>query len=82
MARFVDEQRFYPEGRPERALLDRGSAGDGDPTYAAHVRSAAFKGKTRGQQQHQMVYIAQGRMAPSSMPLPCRRACARTTRIS
>ena len=46
---------------PDAEVAIRDLAGDGDH-YAAHVVSAAFKGKTRVQ-QHQMVYEAlQGRM--------------------
>jgi stress-induced morphogen len=46
---------------PDAEVEIRDLAGDGDH-YAAHVVSAAFKGKTRVQ-QHQMVYEAlQGRM--------------------
>ena len=44
----------FPDAQVE--ILDL--AGDGDH-YAAHVVSAAFKGKTRVQ-QHQMVYEALG----------------------
>ena len=46
---------------PDAEVEIRDLAGDGDH-YAAHVVSAAFRGKTRVQ-QHQMVYEAlQGRM--------------------
>ena len=46
---------------PDAEVTIRDLAGDGDH-YAAHVESAAFKGKTRVQ-QHQMVYQAlKGRM--------------------
>jgi stress-induced morphogen len=46
---------------PDAEVEIRDLAGDGDH-YAAHVVSAAFKGKSRVQ-QHQMVYEAlQGRM--------------------
>jgi stress-induced morphogen len=43
---------------PDAEVSIRDLAGDGDH-YAAHVVSAAFKGKTRVQ-QHQMVYEALG----------------------
>lgn len=46
---------------PDAVVTIQDLAGDGDH-YAAHVTSAAFKGKTRVQ-QHQMVYRSlQGRM--------------------
>src|SRR3546814_111068 len=46
---------------PDATVAIEDLAGDGDH-YAAHVASAAFKGKTRVQ-QHQIVYRAlQGRM--------------------
>lgn len=46
---------------PDAIVEIRDLAGDGDH-YAAHVTSAAFKGKNRVQ-QHQLVYAAlQGRM--------------------
>ncbi|MFN4088761.1 MAG: BolA family protein [Alphaproteobacteria bacterium] len=46
---------------PDATVAIEDLAGDGDH-YAAHVVSAAFKGKTRVQ-QHQLVYHAlQGRM--------------------
>ncbi|MBM3486140.1 MAG: BolA family transcriptional regulator [Alphaproteobacteria bacterium] len=46
---------------PDAVVRIQDLAGDGDH-YAAHVTSAAFRGKTRVQ-QHQMVYAAlQGRM--------------------
>ena len=49
------------EALPDAQVLIEDLRGDGDH-YAAHVVSAAFKGKTRVQ-QHQMVYQAlQGRM--------------------
>jgi stress-induced morphogen len=43
---------------PDAEIAIKDLAGDGDH-YAAHVVSAAFKGKTRVQ-QHQMVYEALG----------------------
>lgn len=46
---------------PDATVEIRDLAGDGDH-YAAHITSAAFKGKSRVQ-QHQLVYAAlQGRM--------------------
>lgn len=46
---------------PDATVEIRDLAGDGDH-YAAHITSAAFKGKNRVQ-QHQLVYAAlQGRM--------------------
>lgn len=46
---------------PDAVVEIRDLAGDGDH-YAAHIVSAAFKGKSRVQ-QHQLVYNAlQGRM--------------------
>ena len=60
-------ERLIKESLPDAEVRIQDLAGDGDH-YAAHVKSAAFKGKTRVQ-QHQMVYQAlQGRMqtgAPS-----------------
>ena len=54
-------ERLIKEGIPDARVEIRDLAGDGDH-YAATVTSAAFKGKSRGQ-QHQMVYSAlQGRM--------------------
>ena len=41
---------------PDATITIQDTAGDGDH-YAAHVVSAAFKGKSR-LQQHQMVYAA------------------------
>jgi stress-induced morphogen len=49
------------EALPDAQVTIQDLAGDGDH-YAAHVVSAAFKGKSRVQ-QHQLVYEAlQGRM--------------------
>ncbi len=54
-------ERLIKEGLPDAQVTIEDLRGDGDH-YAAHVVSAAFKGKTRVQ-QHQMVYQAlQGRM--------------------
>ncbi|MEI8395890.1 MAG: BolA family transcriptional regulator [Rhodospirillaceae bacterium] len=48
-------------GLPDAVVRIEDLRGDGDH-YAAHVESAAFKGRTRVQ-QHQMVYkTLQGRM--------------------
>ena len=53
--------RLIREGLPDAQVTIEDLRGDGDH-YAAHVVSAAFKGKTRVQ-QHQMVYQAlRGRM--------------------
>jgi stress-induced morphogen len=54
-------ERLIKDGLPDAHVTIEDLRGDGDH-YAAHVISAAFKGKTRVQ-QHQMVYRAlQGRM--------------------
>ena len=54
-------ERLIKEGLPDARVTIEDLRGDGDH-YAAHVVSAAFKGKSRVQ-QHQMVYRAlQGRM--------------------
>ena len=54
-------ETFIKEALPDAEVQINDLRGDGDH-YAAYVRSAAFKGKTRVQ-QHQMVYQAlQGRM--------------------
>ena len=54
-------ERLIKEGLPDARVTIEDLRGDGDH-YAAHVISAAFKGKSRVQ-QHQMVYQAlQGRM--------------------
>jgi stress-induced morphogen len=53
-----DIERLIKAGLPDAAVEIRDLAGDGDH-YAAHVVSAAFKGKTRVQ-QHKMVYDALG----------------------
>ena len=49
-------ERMIREALPDATVEIRDLAGDGDH-YAATVKSAAFKGKTRVQ-QHQMVYAA------------------------
>lgn len=51
-------ERLIKSALPDAELTITDLAGDGDH-YAAHVRSAAFAGKTRVQ-QHQMVYEALG----------------------
>jgi stress-induced morphogen len=51
-------ERLIKAKLPDAQIEIRDLAGDGDH-YAAHVVSAAFKGKTRVQ-QHQMVYEALG----------------------
>ena len=54
-------ERLIREALPDAHVTIDDLRGDGDH-YAAHVVSAAFKGKTRVQ-QHQMVYQAlKGRM--------------------
>ena len=54
-------ERMIREAFPDASIEIKDLAGDGDH-YAATVKSAAFKGKTRVQ-QHQMVYAAlKGRM--------------------
>ena len=54
-------ESLIKEGIPDAVVTIEDLRGDGDH-YAAHVVSAAFKGKSRVQ-QHQMVYQAlQGRM--------------------
>lgn len=62
MAMNADEiERLIREGLPDARVSIEDLRGDGDH-YAAHVISAAFKGKSRVQ-QHKMVYEAlQGRM--------------------
>lgn len=49
-------ERLIKEGLPGAEVRIEDLRGDGDH-YAAYVKSAAFKGKTRVQ-QHQMVYAA------------------------
>ncbi len=54
-------ERLIKAKFPDATIEIRDLAGDGDH-YAAHIVSAAFKGKTRVA-QHQMVYAAlEGRM--------------------
>lgn len=54
-------EKLIKDAFPDAVVEIRDLAGDGDH-YAAHVVSAAFKGKNRVQ-QHQLVYNAlQGRM--------------------
>lgn len=54
-------ERLIRSSIPDAVVTIQDLRGDGDH-YAAHVVSAAFKGKSRVQ-QHQMVYQAlQGRM--------------------
>ena len=56
-----DIEQMIKEAIPDAEVQIEDLRGDGDP-YAAYVRSAEFKGKTRVQ-QHQMVYKAlKGRM--------------------
>ncbi len=51
-----DIERFIKEALPDASVEIKDLAGDGNH-YAATVKSAAFKGKSRVQ-QHQMVYAA------------------------
>jgi len=51
-----DIERMIKEKFPDATVTIQDLRGDGDH-YAAHVISAAFKGKSRVQ-QHQMVYQA------------------------
>jgi len=54
-------ERLIKEGLPDARVTIEDLRGDGDH-YAAHVVSAAFRGKTRVQ-QHQLVYqTLRGRM--------------------
>ena len=54
-------EQLIKEGLPDAEVTIEDLRGDGDH-YAAHVVSAAFKGKSRVQ-QHQLVYQAlRGRM--------------------
>jgi stress-induced morphogen len=56
-----DIERFIKEALPDATVEIRDLAGDGDH-FAAHVVSAAFRGKSRVA-QHQLVYQAlKGRM--------------------
>jgi stress-induced morphogen len=52
----TDIERLIKEALPDATVSIQDLRGDGDH-YAAHVVSAAFKGKSRVQ-QHQMVYKA------------------------
>jgi stress-induced morphogen len=51
-------EKLIKTGLPDAEVRIEDLRGDGDH-YAAHVRSAAFKGKSRVQ-QHQLVYAALG----------------------
>ena len=51
-----DIERFIKDALPDASVEIKDLAGDGNH-YAATVKSAAFKGKSRVQ-QHQMVYAA------------------------
>jgi stress-induced morphogen len=51
-------ERMIKDGLPDAEVRIDDLRGDGDH-YAAHVRSAAFKGRTRVQ-QHQLVYATLG----------------------
>ncbi len=52
----IEIERFIKEAIPDAVVEIRDLAGDGDH-FAAHVVSAAFKGKSRVA-QHQLVYQA------------------------
>ena len=52
----TDIERFIKEALPDATVEIRDLAGDGDH-FAAHVVSAAFRGKSRVA-QHQLVYQA------------------------
>lgn len=68
-------ERLIKEGIPDAVITIEDLRGDGDH-YAAHVVSAAFKGKSRVQ-QHQMVYQAlQGRMGGELHALALQTAAA------
>ena len=54
----ADIERMIKEAFPDANVTIQDLRGDGDH-YAAHVVSAAFKGKSRVQ-QHQMIYQALG----------------------
>jgi len=54
----VEIERLIKTGIPDAQVSIQDLRGDGDH-YAAHVVSAAFRGKSRVQ-QHQMVYQALG----------------------
>jgi len=66
-------ERLIKAQLPDAIVTIEDLAGDGDH-YAAHVVSAAFKGKSRVQ-QHQMVYAAlQGRMGTALHALAVKTA--------
>ena len=68
-------ERLIKEAIPDAVITIEDLRGDGDH-YAAHVVSAAFKGKNRVQ-QHQMVYQAlQGRMGGELHALAVQTAAA------
>jgi stress-induced morphogen len=54
----VEIERLIKAALPDAKIEIKDLAGDGDH-FAAHVVSATFAGKTRGQ-QHKMVYDALG----------------------
>ena len=54
----ADIERMIKEAFPDASVTIQDLRGDGDH-YAAHVVTAAFKGKSRVQ-QHQMIYQALG----------------------
>lgn len=68
-----DIERLIKAHLPDAKVTIEDLAGDGDH-YAAHVVSAAFKGKSRVQ-QHQMVYAAlQGQMGTALHALAVKTA--------
>ncbi len=68
-------ERLIKEAIPDAVVTIEDLRGDGDH-YAAHVVSAAFKGKNRVQ-QHQMVYQAlKGRMGGELHALALQTAAA------
>ena len=54
-------ERLIKEGLPDAQVTIEDLRGDGDH-YAAHVVSAAFKGKSRVQQHHMVYQTLRGRM--------------------
>ena len=69
-------ERLIKEGLPDAQVTIEDLRGDGDH-YAAHVVSAAFRGKSRVQ-QHQLVYQAlRGRMGNELHALALQTSAAR-----
>ena len=70
-------ERLIKAALPDAQVRIEDLAGDGDH-YAAHIVSAAFKGKSRVQ-QHQLVYKAlQGRMGGELHALALQTAAPET----